>query len=295
MKNVISKSVQEIKSEVGIYFKTNSFWNSFKDLEDEGYAYDFSCSWHNMFFRGFEESVNMIYNLVTCSYKKNPKVTIQIKEHLFIQYAKWFESEEKGIYYTLEDAKKSLHLQIVNDVEDFMFNNKKNHMLLTLQKKEKSLMKSLYLRSSLGKKVQYILDKMEALKNCKLEQLFNVEVLKEYENDQEQVLLPGNWDDIKNSANLNIIVVKKTDVFKSVMYLFKMSIKNNAMSLLFELDDRAPISNFQEYFLNEDKTNFCFDSNIFLDSETAIEYMQKEFDKQKEKMKVAKKKLEECL
>jgi len=286
MTNVINKTVKEIKQDIGVYFKVPGFADSFKNLDDFKFAYDFSQAWRYMAMRSFKESTDLVYYLISGSYKNDRRLVIQIREKLYNQYAKWFSDDENSIYHTQEDAEKYLMSEIVYGIEHYINLAEKESAFRTIVSSKDSFAKKMLLKTTMGKKLNYIIKNKDKLKSMSLNQLFHVEIVKDYRSENEVFVVPYNWNELINNSESDITVIHKDKLIESTSHLFSVSLDNENKSVLmkFETNSDLPFYNFHNFELNKEHNKFSFETKMYFNKKEAIETFREEIEMKKQEL-----------
>lgn len=295
MTNVINKTVKEIKQDVGVYFKVPGFADSFKNLDDFEFAHNISQAWRYMPMRSFKESTDLVYYVISGSYKNDRRLVIQIKEKLYNQYAKWFSDDENSIYHTQEDAEKYLMSEIIYGVEHYINLAEKEYVFRTIANAKDSFAKKMLLKTTMGKKLNYIIKNKDKIKSMSLNQLFHIEVVKDYRNEDEVFTVPSEWKQLISNSESKITVIHKDKLIEATSHLFSVSLdnENKSVSMKFETSSDLPFYNFHSYELNKEHNKFSFEAKMYFNKKEAIEAFREEIEMKKQELSKLENKLNE--
>lgn len=275
MKDTITKTISDIKNDIGIYYHIPEFIYV-QDPHCEGNKNNFMTVWHKMTsgFASFEEKVSFFHSLITGDYVNN-QYLFTISEKFNVQYVKWFgDDESRALFADFDDAKAAMLAELSNGFSSFMRRIQGTLIYKTLQ--TEGLAKKVLLKTLVGKKLNFLIANQDAFDNQDLTTFVQVVTDRDYETDYDEVIVPNNWDLISKSSWIDFTYIKDYKVKEIRGYLLKASYdkKSKSMDMLLELEDKD-IYNFPHYFFNKEKEQFEFSSkDLFFTNEEAAQKLE---------------------
>lgn len=269
MKSFISKSIKEVKEDIGIHFFLNTHFEDLRNHNNEVIEKNFMKIWVCEHRLSFKDKVDLLYKIFTGMFKDNG-LYLNVNEGFNANYAICKEYQSSSIFTTLDNVKKYILGLLLYDLDFLLGNKNQNKVINSLKKDNDNIFKKALLKSSLGKKINYLIENQKIIRSMSFDDLMNVRIKKEYDNEEDKVILPSDWNKmIKNDFSLNFF---SFNVFKNVsshIYKADYNKKTKSMDIIFESNiDFA--YNFQHLFFDEDKEDFIFNEEcVYLSKNSA--------------------------
>lgn len=260
MKNTITKTIADIKNDIGVYYHIPDFLYV-EDPHCESKD-NFMVIWHriNSGFASFEEKVSFFHSLITGDYVHN-NYFFTIKEKFNAKYAEWFgDDERRGIFSDFDTAKAVMLNELNVSFTNFMRRIENSISYKLLQKD--GLPKTLFLKTVVGKKLNFLISNLDAFENQDLTTFLQVVTDREYDTENDEVIVPENWDVIVESSWIEFTNIHEEKVKQINGYLFKARYdkKSKSLDITFELEN-SDTYNFPHYSFDEEKGIFVFSSH----------------------------------
>jgi len=259
MTSPITKSIKEIKDDIGVHFSIDTRFNS----NDYNNTPPFSTNnflkiWINNYNKNFKDHVEFLYAVFSGEYKKKG-LFLEVKERFFIHHviAATKLRDRSDLFLSMENVKESIKRKLLLDLDVLIYNKDRNFIVNAIKKD--NVAKKFVLKTSLGKKLDYLMRHRDMLKNISFDSLMNVNVIYEYEDENKKVFVPDNWDVIVNDKgfNLNFVSFEEMSESKATLYSAFYDKKANAMSLTFETETEMAY-NHQQLDFDVDYNKYVF-------------------------------------
>lgn len=259
MTSPITKSIKEIKNDIGVHFSIDIRFNS----NDYNNTPPFSTNnflkiWINNYNKNFKDNVEFLYAVFSGEYKKKG-LFLEVKERFFIHHviAATKLRDRSDLFLSMENLKESIKRKLLLDLDVLIYNKDRNFMVNAIKKD--NFTKKFVLKTSLGKKLDYLMRHRDMLKNISFDSLMNVNVIYEYEDENKKVFVPDNWDTIVNDKGfyLNFVSFEEMSKAKATLYSAFYDKKANAMSLTFETETEMAY-NYQQLDYDVDYNEYVF-------------------------------------
>lgn len=259
MTSPITKTIKEIKDDIGVHFSIDTRFNS----NDYNNTPPFSTNnflkiWINNYNKNFKDHVEFLYAVFSGEYKKKG-LFLEVNEHFCINHviAATRLRDRGDLFLSMENLKESIKRKLLLDLDVLIYNKDRNFMVNAIKKD--NFTKKFVLKTSLGKKLDYLMRHRDMLKNISFDSLMNVNVIYEYEDENKKVFVPDNWDTIVNDKGfyLNFVSFEEMSKAKATLYSAFYDKKANAMSLTFETETEMAY-NYQQLDYDVDYNEYVF-------------------------------------
>lgn len=275
MTSPITKSIKEIKDDIGVHFSIDTRFNS----NDYNNTPPFSTNnflkiWINNYNKNFKDHVEFLYAVFSGEYKKKG-LFLEVKECFFIHHviAATKLRDRSDLFLSMENVKESIKRKLLLDLDVLIYNKDRNFIVNAIKKD--NFAKKFVLKTSLGKKLDYLMRHRDMLKNISFDSLMNVNVIYEYEDENKKVFVPENWDTIVNDKGfyLNFVSFEEMLKAKATLYSAFYDKKANAMSLTFETETEMAY-NYQQLDYDVDYNKYVFSNpGVYLTKDEAKQEM----------------------
>lgn len=275
MTSPITKTIKEIKDDIGVHFSIDTRFNS----NDYNKTPPFSTNnflkiWINNYNKNFKDHVEFLYAVFSGEYKKKG-LFLEVNEHFCINHviAATRLRDRGDLFFSMKNVKESIKRKLLLDLDVLIYNKDRNFMVNAINKN--SIAKKVVLKTSLGKKLDYLIRHRDMLKNISFDSLMNVNVIYEYEDENKKVFVPENWDTIVNDKgfNLNFVSFEEMSESKAKLYSAFYDKKANAMSLTFETETQMAY-NYQQLDFDVDYNEYVFSNpGVYLTKDEAKQGM----------------------
>lgn len=275
MTSPITKTIKEIKDDIGVHFSIDTRFNS----NDYNNTPPFSTNnflkiWINNYNKNFKDHVEFLYAIFSGEYKKKG-LFLEVSEHFYINHviAATRLRDRGDLFFSMKNVKESIKRKLLLDLDVLIYNKDRNFMVNAIKKD--NFAKKFVLKTSLGKKLDYLMRHRDMLKNISFDSLMNVNVIYEYEDENKKVFVPENWDTIINDKgfNLNFVSFEEMSKAKATLYSAFYDKKANAMSLTFETETQMAY-NYQQLDFDVDYNEYVFSNpGVYLTKDEAKQGM----------------------
>lgn len=275
MTSPITKSIKEIKDDIGVHFSIDTRFNS----NDYNNTPPFSTNnflkiWINNYNKNFKDHVEFLYAVFSGEYKKKG-LFLEVKERFFIHHviAATKLRDRSDLFLSMENVKESIKRKLLLDLDVLIYNKDRNFIVNAIKKD--NFAKKFVLKTPLGKKLDYLMRHRDMLKNISFDSLMNVNVIYEYEDENKKVFVPENWDTIVNDKGfyLNFVLFEEMSKAKATLYSAFYDKKANAMSLTFETETQMAY-NYQQLDFDVDYNEYVFSNpGVYLTKDEAKQGM----------------------
>lgn len=275
MTSPITKTIKEIKDDIGVHFSIDTRFNS----NDYNNTPPFSTNnflkiWINNYNKNFKDHVEFLYAIFSGEYKKKG-LFLEVSEHFCINHviAATRLRDRGDLFFSMKNVKESIKRKLLLDLDVLIYNKDRNFMVNAINKN--NITKKFVLKTSLGKKLDYLIRHRDMLKNISFDSLMNVNVIYEYEDENKKVFVPENWDTVVNDKgfNLNFVSFEEMSKAKATLYSAFYDKKANAMSLTFETETQMAY-NYQQLDFDVDYNEYVFSNpGVYLTKDEAKQGM----------------------
>lgn len=275
MTSPITKTIKEIKDDIGVHFSIDTRFNS----NDYNNTPPFSTNnflkiWINNYNKNFKDHVEFLYAIFSGEYKKKG-LFLEVSEHFCINHviAATRLRDRGDLFFSMKNVKESIKRKLLLDLDVLIYNKDRNFMVNAINKN--NITKKFVLKTSLGKKLDYLIRHRDMLKNISFDSLMNVNVIYEYEDENKKVFVPENWDTIVNDKGfyLNFVSFEEMSKAKATLYSAFYDKKANAMSLTFETETQMAY-NYQQLDFDVDYNEYVFSNpGVYLTKDEAKQGM----------------------
>lgn len=275
MTSPITKTIKEIKDDIGVHFSIDTRFNS----NDYNNTPPFSTNnflkiWINNYNKNFKDHVEFLYAVFSGEYKKKG-LFLEVNEHFCINHviAATRLRDRGDLFFSMKNVKESIKRKLLLDLDVLIYNKDRNFMVNAINKN--NITKKVVLKTSLGKKLDYLIRHRDMLKNISFDSLMNVNVIYEYEDENKKVFVPENWDTVVNDKgfNLNFVSFEELSESKATLYSAFYDKKANAMSLTFETETQMAY-NYQQLDFDVDYNEYVFSNpGVYLTKDEAKQGM----------------------
>lgn len=275
MTSPITKTIKEIKDDIGVHFSIDTRFNS----NDYNNTPPFSTNnflkiWINNYNKNFKDHVEFLYAIFSGEYKKKG-LFLEVSEHFCINHviAATRLRDRCDLFFSMKNVKESIKRKLLLDLDVLIYNKDRNFMVNAINKN--NITKKFVLKTSLGKKLDYLIRHRDMLKNISFDSLMNVNVIYEYEDENKKVFVPENWDTVVNDKgfNLNFVSFEEMSKAKATLYSAFYDKKANAMSLTFETETQMAY-NYQQLDFDVDYNEYVFSNpGVYLTKDEAKQGM----------------------
>ncbi|EPP7234220.1 hypothetical protein ACTOJ1_001162 [Shigella flexneri] len=275
MTSPITKTIKEIKDDIGVHFSIDTRFNS----NDYNKTPPFSTNnflkiWINNYNKNFKDHVEFLYAVFSGEYKKKG-LFLEVNEHFCINHviAATRLRDRGDLFFSMKNVKESIKRKLLLDLDVLIYNKDRNFMVNAINKN--NITKKVVLKTSLGKKLDYLIRHRDMLKNISFDSLMNVNVIYEYEDENKKVFVPENWDTVVNDKgfNLNFVSFEELSESKATLYSAFYDKKANAMSLTFETETQMAY-NYQQLDFDVDYNEYVFSNpGVYLTKDEAKQGM----------------------
>ncbi len=275
MTSPITKTIKEIKDDIGVHFSIDTRFNS----NDYNNTPPFSTNnflkiWINNYNKNFKDHVEFLYAIFSGEYKKKG-LFLEVSEHFCINHviAATRLRDRGDLFFSMKNVKESIKRKLLLDLDVLIYNKDRNFMVNAINKN--NITKKFVLKTSLGKKLDYLIRHRDMLKNISFDSLMNVNVIYEYEDENKKVFVPENWDTVVNDKgfNLNFVSFEEISKAKATLYSAFYDKKANAMSLTFETETQMAY-NYQQLDFDVDYNEYVFSNpGVYLTKDEAKQGM----------------------
>lgn len=275
MTSPITKTIKEIKDDIGVHFSIDTRFNS----NDYNNTPPFSTNnflkiWINNYNKNFKDHVEFLYAVFSGEYKKKG-LFLEVNERFCIHHviAATKLRDRGDLFFSIKNVKESIKRKLLLDLDVLIYNKDRNFMVNAINKN--NIAKKFVLKTSLGKKLDYLIRHRDMLKNISFDSLMNVNVIYEYEDENKKVFVPENWDTVVNDKgfNLNFVSFEEMSESKATLYSAFYDKKANAMSLTFETETQMAY-NYQQLDFNVDYNEYVFSNpGVYLTKDEAKQGM----------------------
>lgn len=273
MTSPITKTIKEIKDDIGVHFSIDTRFNS----NDYNNTPPFSTNnflkiWINNYNKNFKDHVEFLYAIFSGEYKKKG-LFLEVSEHFCINHviAATRLRDRGDLFFSMKNVKESIKRKLLLDLDVLIYNKDRNFMVNAINKN--NITKKFVLKTSLGKKLDYLIRHRDMLKNISFDSLMNVNVI--YEDENKKVFVPENWDTIVNDKGvyLNFVSFEEMSKSKATLYSAFYDKKANAMSLTFETETQMAY-NYQQLDFDVDYNEYVFSNpGVYLTKDEAKQGM----------------------
>lgn len=263
MHNIIKKSIAELKKDIGIYYHIPNFNQDI--VINHKNSDDFMIMWHRAFysFVNIEETISFFYSLIKGDYLNTSKI-ITIEEKLNSQYAKWFSYDQcRSVFTDLDSAKSALFKKLKSEFSLFMRNVKQTWLYEMLN--GNSFLRKIALKKRIGEKLNFLIENEEIFNDKKMTDFIKIAVVREYENDQEKVIIPENWDLFNQTECIDFLYIQDDleveEIKKITGCLWQASYdrENKSIRIIFKFKSKnGDIYNYPLYSFDKDRGRFFF-------------------------------------
>lgn len=266
----ITKSIKGIKNDIGVYFTIKKNFGTKLDSVPLFSTNNFLQIWINGYNKKFNDKVDFLYAIYSGEYKKKG-LYLNIYENFNSNYviSNIKNNDRNDLFLTINDVKKYIKNQLLFDLELFIYNKNNNFILNSIKKN--NCFKKLILKTSLGKKIDYLIKHQEILQELSFDSLMDIKMVYEYEDENKKVIIPENWDTFINSDGfkLNFVSFEEMSESKATLYSAFYDKKANAMSLTFETETEMAY-NYQQLDFDVDYNKYVFsDPGVYLTKDEA--------------------------
>lgn len=258
MLSPIKKSIKEIKDDIGVYFFIDTRFNSADYNIPQFSTNNFLKIWINNYNKSFKDSVDFLYAVFSGEYKKKG-LFLEVHERFCINHfiASTKLRHRRDLFVNMEDVKKSIKKNLLLDLDVLIYNKDRNFIMNAFNKN--NLLKKVVLKTSIGKKLDYLIGHRNMLENISFDSLMDVNIIYQYEDENKKVFIPESWNTILNEKgfNLNFVSFEEMSASNAKLYSAFYDKKANAMSVNFETETEMAY-NYQQLDFDIDYNKYLF-------------------------------------